>query len=194
MELCDNNERVTFSVRSHWGALFYFHILLEGRKHLMKKLVSLLLIIITIFVLASCNISDDLPNSTQTENTTSNSHQENETQETTNNAISNDKLPYDEYGLYEEKISDLLNDLGTIYWDPIKEYYVLTPRDTFRQVILAIVKDPFNEMYLDYWDKATNLIRVVSEAYPSAICVRNPASSSSYLFIVVMGEIGYDAF
>lgn len=160
----------------------------------MKKLVSLLLIIITIFVLASCNISDDLPNSTRAENTTSNSHQENETQETTDNAISNDKLPYDEYGLYEEKISDLLNDLGTIYWDSVKEYYVLTPRDTFRQVILAIVKDPFNEMYLDYWDKATNLIRVVSEAYPSAICVRNPASSSSYLFIVVMGEIGYDAF
>lgn len=56
MELCDNNERVTFSVRSHWGALFYFHILLEGRKHLMKKLALLLCLFLLVLQLFSCGI------------------------------------------------------------------------------------------------------------------------------------------
>lgn len=165
----------------------------------MKKLISLLLIIATLFTLSACNTNDDQADNTQTDNIIDNASQETETKDIEENITSddqqNEERPYDEYGiLYEEEISYYLSDFGSIYYDPTQEFYVLTPRDTFRQVILALAKDPFNETYLECWDLVTEIIKRVSEEYPSAICVRNPSFSSSYLLIVVMGDIGYSAF
>ena len=152
------------------------------------------------FSMVACNTNHTLPDTktpeiepTETEPT------ETESTEAEENATSNDEQnedrTYDKYGiLYEEEISYYLSDYGSIYWDPTEEFYVLTPRDTFRQVILGLVQDPFNEKYLKYWDLVTELIQLVSKEYPSAICVRNPANSKSYLLIVVRGDIGYSAF
>ena len=103
--------------------------------------------------------------------------------------------PYDKNGtLYEEELTLYLSDLGSIYWDVTEEYYVLKPRDTFRQVILGLVKDPFNTKYMEFWDACVKMIQVVTEYFPSAVCVSNPANPKSYLLVVYKGEVGYSAF
>ena len=156
----------------------------------MKKLTSLLLTFAMIFTMVACNTNHTLLK-TKTPETEPPKTEEN----TTSNGEQNEDRTYDTYGiLYEEEISYYLSDYGSIYWDPTEEFYVLTPRDTFRQVILGLVQDPFNETYLKYWDLVAEIIQLVSEEYPSSICVRNPANSKSYLLIVVMGDIGYSAF
>ena len=161
----------------------------------MKKLIALLLIVTMLLALFACNTNDDLtdhsPYDTETPKTEENKTEEN----TASNDEQNKERPYDKYGtLYEEEINYYLSDYGSIYWDPTQEFYVLTPRDKFRQVILGLVQDPFNKTYLEYWDLVTEIIQLVSEEYPSAICVRNPANSQSYLLIVAMGDIGYSVF
>ena len=143
-----------------------------------------------LFALFACNTNN---------NPTDNTSPETETPETEENTVSNEEQkeerPYDKYGiLYEEEISYCLSDYGLVYWHPTQEFYVLTPRGTFRQVILGLAKDSFNETYLEYWDFVTEVIRFVSREYPSAICVANPANSNSYLSVIVMGDIGYLEF
>ena len=166
----------------------------------MKKLTALILIVAILFALIACNTNDDPADNTLSEFETSETEPPKpETPEPEETTVSNDKQneerPYDKYGiLYEEEIKYYLSEYGSIYWDPTQEFYVLTPRDTFRQVILGLVKDPFDKTYLEYWDLITEIIKLVSDEYPSAICVRNPANSSSYLLIIVMGDVGYSAF
>ena len=38
------------------------------------------------------------------------------------------------------------------------------------------------------------MIQLVTEEYPSAICVSNPVNANAYLLIVVNGEVGYSEF
>ena len=117
------------------------------------------------------------------------------TEETTELQSNQEDYPYDKDGtLYIDILQYYLSDFGYVYWDVNKEYYVLKPRDTYRQVILGLVEYPFNETYLEYWDLVTEMIQMLTEQFPCAVCVANPANPNAYLLIVVIGEVGYTAF
>lgn len=179
-----------FRCVSIWDTLF----LLGEETYIMKSLVALLLIIATL-ILSGCSTNNAQEDNDADKITDNVSHTKEIQENITSDNKHNEESPYDEYGiLYEEEISYYLSEYGTIYWDPSNEFYVLTPRNTFRQVILALAQDPFNELCLEYWDFVVEMIQLVSEEYPSAICVRNPAFSKSYLLVVVRGSIAYSAF
>jgi len=102
--------------------------------------------------------------------------------------------PYDVYGiLYEDDIRSCLSDYGTLYWDDTQESYVLNPRGEFRKTIISFTVNPLDDTLLEFWDFVTEIIRLVSNEYPSSICVANPVASS-YIFISIMGNVCYSAF
>lgn len=179
----------------------------------MRQIISVFLCIIIFFSCTGCNISTSLKSENTLEKTDSITSFESigsiESIESSESPSESDFVnedvvevltaangrPYDEHGiLYEDELKYYLGEFGSIYWDATKEYYVLKPRDTYRTVILGLVENPFNETYLEYWDLVVEMIQLVTEEFPAAVCVSNPANPQSFLLIVVMGDVGYTAF
>ncbi len=147
------------------------HFLLSRRKKIMRKILSLFFIIITLLSLVSCYPinSTELPK-----------------EET-------DEYPFDANGtFYKEDISEELADYGYIYWDASEKYYVLKPRNDYREAIMDLLLN--NSEYIKYWDLVAERIRVVTEDYPSSICVVHPNYSDYVLFAAMSGEVRYSKF
>lgn len=149
----------------------------------MKRLVLLLLIFAITISLNGCHGEGASKTDSR------GAHQESTSSE------SSDDLSYDKEGiLYGDILNELLKDYGTIYWNVDEGFYVLKPRNTYRQAILGLVADPFDETYMKYWDGVAEIIKLVTKEFPSAICVSNPVNANNYLLIVIIGEIAYTVF
>ena len=120
----------------------------------MKKIIIAALVSLLTIVLCTCDIgtpptSNEITKAEQNKsneiNQSDSTIEWSESQLNTQSDNVTDLPPYAGEGrLYEEEIVYYLGDFGNIYWDAINEYYVLNPRDTFRQEILGFAEDPFD--------------------------------------------------